>query len=266
MSVNNNNRGVEPFFAWVSNGSVESMFIIIVLSLLAADSLVLLGSHLMMPNTAVAQEAENAINNNTAASSEAPTGGNTNTTSATTNTTTPSLSSSSSGIHLSSQPIWEEQTRQTGTAPFNQTHSIITFFGDATLTVPDTGDTINVTDNGTAISSTATGTAYGRASVFSKDDGDSTAITFYEIMKTDPATTQTRGITIAAFDSNATGSLAPFNGMIVAGLHNQESILGPANITLWKWDDGLNNSGVATPFAPRQQEPVTNTTTTSALP
>lgn len=246
-AINNNREGRKRLFVWSNSGSV-AYIIIIVVSLLAGESSVFIGpSSVMMATTAVAQEEENIVTKD-------------NATTAVT-TTTPS---SSSGIHLSSKPVWEEQSRQTGVAPFNQTHSIITFFGNATLTVPDTMRTINVTDNGTAISSSVAGTTYGRAGVFSEEDGDTTAITFYEIMKSDPATTQTRGITIAVFDSNATGSLAPFNGMIVAGLHNEQSILGPPTITLWKWDEGISNSSLGATVAPRQQEPLMNTTRTTS--
>jgi cytoskeletal protein RodZ len=260
-AINNNREGRKRLFVWSNSGSVAYIFIIIVASLLAGESTVFLGpsSLMMATTTAVAQEEENIGTKDNATTAEATTGGDTNATAVT--TTTPS---SSSGIHLSSKPVWEEQSRQTGVAPFNQTHSIITFFGNATLTVPDTRRTINVTDNGTAISSSVAGTTYGRAGVFSEEDGDTTAITFYEIMKSDPATTQTRGITIAVFDSNATGSLAPFNGMIVAGLHNEQSILGPPTITLWKWDEGISNSSLGAPVAPRQQEPLMNTTRTTS--
>jgi hypothetical protein len=259
-AINNNREGRKRLFVWSNSGSVAYIFIIIVVSLLAGESTVFLGpSSVMMATTAVAQEEENIVTKDNATTAEATTGGDTNATAVT--TTTPL---SSSGIHLSPKPVWEEQSRQTGVAPFNQTHSIITFFGNATLTVPDTRRTINVTDNGTAISSSVAGTTYGRAGVFSEEDGDTTAITFYEIMKSDPATTQTRGITIAVFDSNATGSLAPFNGMIVAGLHNEQSIQGPPTITLWKWDEGISNSSLGAPVAPRQQEPLMNTTRTTS--
>jgi hypothetical protein len=47
------------------------------------------------------------------------------------------------------------------------------------------------------------------------DDGDTTGITFHEIVRYDPKTPQGKGIVIAVFDRNATGMLAPFNGMIV---------------------------------------------------
>jgi hypothetical protein len=232
-AINNNREGRKRLFVWSNSGSVAYIFIIIVASLLAGGSTVFLGpSSLMMATTAVAQEEENIGTKDNATTAEATTSGDTNATAVT--TTTPS---SSSGIHLSSKPVWEEQSRQTGVAPFNQTHSIITFFGNATLTVPDTRRTINVTDNGTAISSSVAGTTYGRAGVFSEEDGDTTAITFYEIMKSDPATTQTRGITIAVFDSNGTGSLAPFNGMIVVGQHEEQPNEEGVTMTLWKWED-----------------------------
>lgn len=189
----------------------------------------------MTTTIAAAQVEEN--NNNNSATTEATTAATTDgvtNTSATTTDATPLLSSS--GIHLSPQPIWKGQRMNTGVAPLNQTHSLILFFGNATLFVPDTGETINVTNNGTAISSSVTGTTYGRESVFS-ENGDSTAITFYEIMKSDPATQQTRGIITAVFDRNATGSLAPFNGMIVVGLHDEQPNEEGVTMTLWKWED-----------------------------
>ena len=125
----------------------------------------------------------------------------------TTNSVTTAAPSPSTTIHLSEQPIWQESTINTGVTPFNQTHSIVTFFGNGTLTVPDTGETITVNNNGTAFVSSMTGSGFGRESVFSSKDGDSTTITFHEIMKNAPATSQTKGITMAVFDSNATLAL-----------------------------------------------------------
>ena len=156
-----------------------------------------------------------------------------------TNTTT---RLSSSVIHLSAQPIWQESTGNTGVTPFDQTHSIVTFFGNGTLTVPDTGETIHATNNGTAFMSSVTGSGYGRESFFSEEDSDSTAITFYEIKKSDPGTSQTKGITIAVFDNNATGSLRPFNGMIVVGLHDEQPNAGVGTRTLWMWESEIGNS------------------------
>jgi hypothetical protein len=89
---------------------------------------------------------------------------------------------------------------------------VATFIGNGTMTVPDTGETINMTNNGTAFISFVPGyadtvSAYGREYVFSEDDNDTTAITFNEIIRYDPATFEGKGLVIAVFDNNATGSL-----------------------------------------------------------
>ena len=242
MSISNNIEGREPFRAMVGRSIIAYMSIIVAVSLLAAgDSFILLSSLTTMrtTTTAAAQEEDIIINNNTTTTESTTT----TTTDGDTNTTaesTTSLSLSSSEIHLSPQPIWEERVSNTGETPFNQTHSIITFFGNGTLTVPDTGETIDVTNNGTAILSSVAGTSFGRES-FIAENGDSTAITFYEIVKNDPETLQTRGITTAVFDSNGTGTLAPFNGMIVIGLREEPPNEEGVTMTLWKWEDEIGN-------------------------
>jgi hypothetical protein len=245
MSISNDRKGREPLFAWTSRGSIAYISIITAVSLLVGDGFMLLSPPppspppMMMVTTAAAQEAEEEIiinKTDTAGGTTATTDNDSDTTAI---GTTPS-SSSSSEIHLSPQPIWEERVRHTGETPFNQTHSIITFFGNGTLTVPDSGETIDVTNNGTAILSSVTGTSFGRES-FIAENGDSTAITFYEIVKDDPETLQTRGITTAVFDSNATGSLAPFNGMIVVGLREEPPNEEGVTMTLWKWEDEIGN-------------------------
>lgn len=241
MSISNSIKRREPFHAWISIGSIAYVSIIVAVSLIAGNSFILLSSPQAMTattttTTVAAQKEEIVIINNNSATTEPRTAtmdGDTNN-NTTAISTTPSPPSSE--IHLSPQPIWEERVGNIGETPFNQTHSIITFFGNGTLTVPDTGETIDATNNGTAIFSSVRGTSFGRESFFS-EDGDSTAITFYEIEKEDPATLQTRGITTAVFDSNATGSLAPFNGMIVVGLHDEQPNEEGVTKTLWKWED-----------------------------
>jgi len=88
------------------------------------------------------------------------------------NTTT--TTSPSSGLELSPQPVWDEVVVNTGVTPINETHTIVTFIGNGTMTVPDTGKA-----------------------------------------------PQGKGIIIAVFDRKATGMLAPFNGMIVTGIHDE---------------------------------------------
>jgi propanediol dehydratase large subunit len=90
-------------------------------------------------------------------------------------TTTTTTTTSSSGLELSPQPIWDEQATTTGVTQINETHSVVTFIGNGTMTVPDTGETINMTNNGTGFISpvpgyTDTVSAYGREHVFSEDD------------------------------------------------------------------------------------------------
>jgi hypothetical protein len=133
-----------------------------------------------------------------------PIDGNNTTTTATTTTTN---TSPSSGIELSPQPIWDEQAITTGRTPINETHSIVSFIGNGTMTVPDTGETINMTNNGTGLVSpvpgyTDTVSAYGREHVFSSEDDDdnTSAITFYEIIRYNPTTLEGKGPTIAVFD------------------------------------------------------------------
>jgi hypothetical protein len=160
------------------------------------------------------------------------------------NTTTTATTTTSSGIELSPQPIWDEQATSTGVTPINETHSIGTFIGNGTMTVPDTGETINMTNNGTAFISpvpgyTDTVSASGREYVFSEDDDDTTAITFHEIIRYDPTTFAGKGVIIAVFDNNATGSLAPFNGMMVVGTHEDDPTTQAATIILWEWESGI---------------------------
>jgi hypothetical protein len=167
-----------------------------------------------------------------------PIDGNDTTTATTTTTTLPPP-----GIELSSQPIWDEQATTTGRTQINETHSIVSFIGNGTMTVSDTGETINMTNNGSGLVSpvpgyTDTVSAYGREYVFSEDDDDTSAITFYEIIRYDPTTFQGKGLVIAVFDNNATGSLAPFNGMMVVGTHEEDPTT-PATIRLWEWQRGI---------------------------
>lgn len=249
MSIIKKNNGERDRKASFSrNNSSDSTsatvsIMITALTLLAGGFLILSPITAMTITTALAQEGGGNNMSTTGGTTTTTTTSDDITNTATTNTTTNTTTRpSSSVIHLSAQPIWQERTGNTGVTPFDQTHSIVTFFGNGTLTVPDTGETIHATNNGTAFMSSVTGSGYGRASFFSEEDSDTTAITFYEIMKSDPGTSQTKGITIAVFDNNATGSLRPFNGMIVVGLHDEQPNAGVGTRTLWMWESEIGNS------------------------
>ncbi len=171
------------------------------------------------------QLAGSTDGNNTAGTTDSITA-STETATATPSNATTATTTPSSGLELSPQPIWDEQAANTGRTPINETHSIVSFIGNGTMTVPDTGETVNMTNNGTGFVSPVPGynetvSAYGREHVFS-EDGDTTAITFYEFIRYDPTTFEGKGLVTAVFDRNATGSLAPFNGMMVVGTHEED--------------------------------------------
>ena len=95
------------------------------------------------------------------------------------------------------------------------------------MTVPGTGQTVKMTNNGTGLVSPIPGyaetvSAVGREYVLSREDGDKTAITFDEIIRYDSTTFKGAGIVIAIFGRNATGMLAPFNGMMVVGTYFED--------------------------------------------
>jgi hypothetical protein len=189
--------------------------------------------------------------------------GNNTTTTTTTTTMTPSLE-----LEFSSQPVWDETVRTTGIFPINQTHSMATFEGNGTMTVPDTGEVINMTNNGTAFGNIVpqannTVVSYGRENVFSVDDGDTSAITFFEIIQYDPATLQGNGLVTAVFDNNATGSLAPFNGMLVVGTHEEDPATQTVIIRLWEWESGIPIPAAPNAATTMGRAPLMNTTTTA---
>jgi hypothetical protein len=186
----------------------------------------------------------------------------------TTGNTTATTATSPSGLELSSPPIWDEQATSTSVTPINETHRVATFIGNGTMTVPDTGETINMTNNGTAFISFVPGyaetvSAYGREYVFSEDDNDTTAITFYEIIRYNPTTFEGSGLVIAVFDNNATGSLALFNGMMVVGTHEEDPTTHTATIRLWEWESGIPFPTAMTATTPQEPSPLTDTTTTT---
>ena len=149
----------------------------------------------------------------------------------------------SSGMEFSPRPVWDEVIRNTGLTPINETHSIVTFVGNGTMTVPDTGEIINMTNNGYGImypipGDPATFSISGREAVYS-EDGDTLVMTYHEFIRRDSANPDGKGIIIAVFDRNATGVLAPFNGMLMIGTHDEPLNDQKAIVTLWEWQSGI---------------------------
>ena len=220
----------------------------IIASILLAGGFALVGTTTttMTPMTAAfAQEGNNTTTTTSPSSS--------NTTTTTTNT--------SSGIELSPQPFLQERATTLSMTPINQTHSSATFSGNGTFTLPNTTETVNFTVNGSALISLMTQSAQAKETIMT-EEGETATGTFYEIQQFDPATGEGKGITIAVIHTDSTGTLAPLDGMILAGT-NEESQNGESRVTLWEWESGISsNAGVAPP--PMQEgESQMNTTTTT---
>ena len=229
MSISNNKseRRKKISFSW----SWGPAIFIITSMLLAGGGFFALTSSATTPmTTAFAQEG----NNTTAASASTP--------SSTTATTTSNISS---GIQLSPQQFMQEQTTTTSTVPINQTHMSATFSGNGTLTLPNTTETINFTTNGTAVIALETHSVQAEETLMT-EQGETATATFYEIAKFDPAAAgEGKGLTMALIETDSTGTLAPLNGTIVAGISDMQPN-GETSVTFWEWESGIdNNAGAA---------------------
>jgi hypothetical protein len=241
MSIGSNNkseRRKKTSFSW-SWG--PGMFIITSI-LLAGGGFALTTSSATTPmTTAFAQEGNNTTVASTPSSTTATTATNT-----------------SSAIQLSPQPVMQERTTTTSTIPINQTHISATFSGNGTLTLPNTTEAINFTTNGTAVISIITHTAQAEETL-TTEQGETATATFYEIAKFDPAAPgEGKGLTMALILTDSTGTLAPLNGTILAGISDMQPD-GETSVTLWEWESGISNNGDAA-SAPTQEDSLMNTT------
>ncbi|MDP8888465.1 MAG: hypothetical protein M3M89_02400 [Thermoproteota archaeon] len=152
----------------------------------------------------------------------------------TTNTT-------SSGIQLSQEPILQERTRAVSETPISYAHMSITYSGNGTLTLPNNNiaTIVNFTTNGSALISFVTQSAQGTETI-RIENGETATITFYEIVKFNPATSEGKGIIIAEVSTNPTGTLASLNGMTLVGIDDILSN-GESSVTLWEWESGISN-------------------------
>jgi hypothetical protein len=150
----------------------------------------------------------------------------------TTNTT-------SSGIELSQQPVLQERTRTASETQINYAHVSITYTGNGTLSLPNNIASIaNFTSNGSALVSFLTQSAQGTETIRT-GNGETATITFYEIVKFNPATREAKGIIIAEVQTSPTGTLASLNGMILAGIDDIQ-LNGESSVTLWEWESGIS--------------------------
>lgn len=166
---------------------------------------------------------------------------------ATTATTTISYNTTdttSSGIELSRQPVLQERTRAVSETQINYAHVSITYTGNGTLSLPNnnnnnnTATIANFTSNGSALVSFITQSAQGTETIRT-GNGETATMTFYEIVKFNPATRDGKGIIIAEVQTSPTGTLASLNGMILAGIDDIQ-LNGESNVTLWEWESGIS--------------------------
>ena len=146
----------------------------------------------------------------------------------------------SSGIELSQQPVLQERTTTVSQTPINYAHMSITFTGNGTLTLPNNIDTIvNFTSNGSALISFVAQSVQGTETIRT-ENGETATITFHEIVKFNPATSEGKGIITAEVNTNPTGTLASLNGMILAGIDDIQSN-SESNVTLWEWESRIDD-------------------------
>ena len=163
---------------------------------------------------------------------------------ATTATTTISdntTDTTSSGIELSRQPVLQERTRAVSETQINYAHVSITYTGNGTLSLPNNNNTAaiaNFTSNGSALVSFITQSAQGTETIRT-GNGETATMTFYEIVKFNPATRDGKGIIIAEVQTSPTGTLASLNGRILAGIDDIQ-LNGESNVTLWEWESGIS--------------------------
>jgi hypothetical protein len=145
------------------------------------------------------------------------------------------------GIELSQQPVLQERTRTASETQINYAHVSITYTGNGTLNLPNNNiaPIANFTSNGSALVSFLTQSAQGTETIRT-GNGETATITFYEIVKFNPATSQAKGIIIAEVQASPTGTLASLNGMILAGIDDIQ-LNGESNVTLWEWESGISN-------------------------
>ena len=146
----------------------------------------------------------------------------------------------SSGIELSRQPVLQERTRAVSETQINYAHVSITYTGNGTLSLPNnnTATIANFTSNGSALVSFITQSAQGTETIRT-GNGETATMTFYEIVKFNPATRDGKGIIIAEVQTSPTGTLASLNGMILAGIDDIQ-LNGESNVTLWEWESGIS--------------------------
>jgi hypothetical protein len=171
-----------------------------------------------------------------------------------------------SGLEFSPQPVWEEVTTDTGVTPINETHIIATFIGNGTLNLPNSSEeAINITSTGSVIASIMDGTAVGEEVISTVDGTESATQKFLGIARFNMEDGTGRAIVIALVHTNSTtGRLAPLDGMILVGTHEQDLNTPTATFRYWEWQSGIPlPTGITTATTPEELPPQMDDTTTT---
>jgi hypothetical protein len=180
------------------------------------------------------------------------------TTMMTTTTTSPEA-----GIELSSQPVYQEQIRDIGVIPINQTHLQITYSGNGTLNLPNGTETIRTTSSTSGIGALIDSDFAGKEILTTEDGSESATARVYEFVRFDMQQGTGRGITIATFHTDSTGMLAPLNGMMLVGITELYPD-GTGLVTLWEWQSGIPLPTAITTIPPLEElSPLMDDTTTT---
>jgi hypothetical protein len=156
-----------------------------------------------------------------------------------TNTTILS-SSSASELKFSPQPVWEEQITDTSETPINETHIVGTFTGNGTLNLPNSAEeAINITSYGSVIGSNIDAIGVGKEVIRTVDGTESATQKFFGIARFNMEDGPGRAIVIALVNTNSTGRLAPLDGIILVGTHEQELNSPTAIFRYWEWESGI---------------------------
>ena len=103
----------------------------------------------------------------------------------TVNSTTTTTTIPSSEIELSTQPVYQEQIRNTGETPINQTHLQITYAGNGTLNLPNSTETITIrtTSSGSGIASMMDNDFAGKEILITEDGSENATATVHELLR-----------------------------------------------------------------------------------
>jgi hypothetical protein len=159
-------------------------------------------------------------------------------------------------FELSPQPVYQEVSRQVGENLINETHVETTFVANGTLTLPNTTvEAISTTSTGSILISLVDSTAIGEQVITTTEGGESATAKFFGIAQFNMEEQGAgRGVVVAMVQTNSTGMLAPFNGMILVG-QGEFSPEGISTTRLWEWESGLPSPTRATATATPEDSP-----------